>query len=522
MRNIQTAGYLITLFALVIVIYSCTPKTKQDDLAQDQDKTTETVEQTVVTEETVVTEDAVVTEETVVTEEGTAAAEEDGNYEPFPVLKASEILPPELLKSEYHEVAEDVYNDCFWNKYTITSPYGEFEAINNALLKARINEIRAIAELKEVSGGEAIAAGVVDTAIEPFKAAIYIAQRPVETVVGLPGGILSLFRKIYYAGEKAVVVTGKVIAPEPKEKGGDKGEGKAKDDDDVSSGVNYLIDWYLGTSSVERQVAKSVGVDPYTSNPELAAEIKRVAGFQRYAKVGMALVPGVPLIGLVKQVRRYIWNKDPKELREFNKKQLAKMGVREEVIEKFFQSPYYSPTYQTALVLALKKLENAVNREEIIEEATLVVSIPEAQFMVASLLLTVWFSENQSEVITIADDLEVATVITQDDRLVSIFPVDYMCWSKEIADAAVQHAEALKNFDFDKKEMWIVGGVSERARQELTALGFDVHDEIIGATGEMTGTEREEAAFDINTQIYNIIPLPEMESEGENQGQEAQ
>jgi len=38
----------------------------------------------------------------------------------------------------------------------------------------------------------------------------------------------------------------------------------------------------------------------------------------------------------------------------------------------------------------------------------------------------------------------------------------------------------------------------------------------------MTGTEREKAAFDIYTQIYNIIPLLEMESEGEAQGQEAQ
>jgi hypothetical protein len=124
--------------------------------------------------------------------------------------------------------------------------------------------------------------------------------------------------------------------------------------------------------------------------------------------------------------------------------------------------------------------------------------------------------------LTSVDDLDLPMVIKQDDRFVSIFAVDYLCWSKDIADAATQHAEALKNFDFDKKEMWIVGGVSDRAKQELTALGFDLHYDIIGATGEMTGTEREKVAFDINTQIYKIIPLPEMESEGEAQGQEAQ
>jgi len=102
MRGELTSRILITLFVLVIVISSCTPKTKQADMTEAEDQSVETVEETVVTEETAVTE------VTVVTEEGTVPIEENGNYEPFPVLKASEILPPELLKSEYHEVSENI------------------------------------------------------------------------------------------------------------------------------------------------------------------------------------------------------------------------------------------------------------------------------------------------------------------------------------------------------------------------------------------------------------------------------
>ena len=142
--------------------------------------------------------------------------------------------------------------------------------------------------------------------------------------------------------------------------------------------------------------------------------------------------------------------------------------------------------------------------------------------MVATLLLTVWFNDNQSEVLSIVDELEVPTVITQDNRLVSIFAVDYLCWSKETADAVLNHAEALKNYDFDKKEIWILGDISERSRQELNTLGFDVHDDIIGASAEMTGAEREKAAYDINTQIYNFILLPDTQSEGESQVEETQ
>ena len=44
--------------------------------------------------------------------------------------------------------------------------------------------------------------------IVPFKSAIILASNQVDTVKGVPGGIVTFFKKIYYSGEKVVVVTG--------------------------------------------------------------------------------------------------------------------------------------------------------------------------------------------------------------------------------------------------------------------------------------------------------------------------
>ncbi len=135
-------------------------------------------------------------------------ARSSSDYEPYLVIKASEILDPELLKSDYHEVLEVVTNDCIWNSYTIKSDFGEYDAVNTNMLKTRVNEINATAKFKETSGGQALAAGSADSVIVPFKSAINIASNPVDTVKGVPGGIVTFFKKIYYSGEKVVVVTG--------------------------------------------------------------------------------------------------------------------------------------------------------------------------------------------------------------------------------------------------------------------------------------------------------------------------
>ncbi len=43
-------------------------------------------------------------------------------------------------------------------------------------------------------------------------------------------------------------------------------------------------------------MAKKVGVDPYTSNPELAAELSRLAKYDRIGRLGLgfANIPSVP------------------------------------------------------------------------------------------------------------------------------------------------------------------------------------------------------------------------------------
>ena len=63
----------------------------------------------------------------------TVAAGQD-RYEATPTWAASEILTPELARSDHHEVAEVVENDGLWNVFRIRAGDGEIVAPGSLLL----------------------------------------------------------------------------------------------------------------------------------------------------------------------------------------------------------------------------------------------------------------------------------------------------------------------------------------------------------------------------------------------------
>src|SRR5262252_1910561 len=75
----------------------------------------------------------------------------DASFEELPELSASEILRPEVVKGPHHTVREPVSTYSGANQFMIDSEFGVFEADGNEMLLRRINEINAIARLKEVS-----------------------------------------------------------------------------------------------------------------------------------------------------------------------------------------------------------------------------------------------------------------------------------------------------------------------------------------------------------------------------------
>src|SRR5688572_14806032 len=73
-----------------------------------------------------------------------------GSFEPAITLKASQVLPPDVLAGPHHRVEERVYNDGYINRYTVLSKFGGFVAVSTPMLRQRISEINAMVRMEQI------------------------------------------------------------------------------------------------------------------------------------------------------------------------------------------------------------------------------------------------------------------------------------------------------------------------------------------------------------------------------------
>jgi hypothetical protein len=80
-----------------------------------------------------------------------AAALAGADFEQSPPLRASELLPPELVRGAHHVVDEEVTTDGFLRSYTVRSKVGVFEARGEDGVRTRIRQIEALVRLAQLS-----------------------------------------------------------------------------------------------------------------------------------------------------------------------------------------------------------------------------------------------------------------------------------------------------------------------------------------------------------------------------------
>ena len=72
-------------------------------------------------------------------------------FEAEPVLKASDLVAPEVLKGPHYSVDERVPVRGFLARFTIRSEYGSFDAHGIHMLQIRVREVHALAQLDDMS-----------------------------------------------------------------------------------------------------------------------------------------------------------------------------------------------------------------------------------------------------------------------------------------------------------------------------------------------------------------------------------
>lgn len=169
-------------------------------------------------------------------------------FEKPSTLKAQSFLEPEILKGEHYTVDDTVHNDGLLNHYTVKSSFGEVKVISTSSLQILIGEIKAIAEMKKINTDDTAIASLKQSGKNTVEGVKTLVNDPKGTFENAAAGVGSLFNR----------ASGTV--------------GKRE----ITGAEDSKVEQLIGFSKSKGQVANKFGVNMYSRNQVLQAELERL------------------------------------------------------------------------------------------------------------------------------------------------------------------------------------------------------------------------------------------------------
>jgi hypothetical protein len=246
----------------------------------------------------------------------------------------------------------------------------------------------------------------------------------------------------------------------------------------------------IGFSYMKRNLAFQFGVDPYSSNPVLQDNLNELAWIAFTADLAPQFayffMPGGAVLWATFSGTRWTSYLDEQvrdnssgDLRAHNRDKLDKMGVGEEEIHRFFLNPIYSPRHWTIITTALDEMTGVDNREAFLAVAREAPSEDTALFYqhVAEMMRAYHLHVGAADRLLAMP--RIPALYAKDRALVVMLPVDYLFWTASTARVAQALTDSLPSLpSIARRELWIAGQVSPRARHEFEAIGWTVYEQV--------------------------------------------
>ena len=376
-------------------------------------------------------------------------------WDPQPETRpTADVVAPDLLKGPHYALGPDVITFSYQNRYTATSDFGPFTAPSDARLRRLIREIAAIAELKAMQQTDAFQKAAIEAGKSPFHAAKNLIENPVETLSAIPQGIGSLFDRVNEQVRRS---------------------GKSQYEDDTAKSI-------LAVSGFKRDYAAKLGVDVYSSNPVLQAELNRLAWASAAGNLtlgALSMVTGALVlqvasnVRMLEQARNIVAATPPSELSKRNREELRKIGIQDAAADRFLQNKMLSPRHQTIMVASMLALGDIPGRTDFIAYAAKAESEDQALLFQQMAELQAGYSATVAPIRQIAIFGNLPLAYTAKSRAVSLLPIDRLLWTERNAAIAANLATALpKPQRVKATEIWLTGDASTLADAGLKKLGL--------------------------------------------------
>ena len=386
----------------------------------------------------------------------------------------AQVLRPEVITGPHYQVQDPVVAYDYESHYTVTSDYGSFEVIGDSALRKLIREIHAIASLREVKKSKVYLASLTKAGAAPVHLGKNLITHPVDTVTGVPKGVMTLFGNV--GKGITTMVTG---GTDPSE------DNRAKQ--------------VLQVSSYKREWAYKLGVDPYTSNRVLQKELNSLgwAGALGSLTVSVVALPATgPAMTALKMARladqmtelaeqrddfgarinKMVEELPPARMRLDNEEKLSAMGISKELATLYLDHPDFTPRHDAVIVESLYTLKEATGRELFLQLALAASSEAEADFVMNTAQTLRGYQLTTAPIRTIQLVPPFVMTTTAKGTTLVAFPIDHGVWSVR-AERAVRMLQKAAG-EGSSLELWLTGTLSPLAREQLKQRGIVVRENI--------------------------------------------
>ncbi len=418
---------------------------------------------------------------------GTAARTGDERFEPNARATLDELWPGQSATGPGYQLPAEVPIVDYLGQFRLRTDVGELEAQGVYELRQRLAELPAARELDRLADTAVFADAVKRGAARPIESARLVVTEPVATVSRLPAGVgrflqdrlLDIRDFALNVNDAAVRAMDDEDEPRPGERERPASE-RAKD-----TATSATLRW-IGYQKSRREIARHVGVDPYTTNPLIAERLDALAWSawtgDKLTGIAWGQVGGFAgeALGVTADARRYAWELPAEDLQRRNLDVLAGLGIEGRPARELIRrGKAFTLTQQTEFVELLRLPLFDASRLALFRLAQMAGREIEGRFIVHSMRLLLLRSREYSEPVSTTVLGTTPALVRPDGGYVVAVPVDYLHFSPEIARFAWR-----EDFLSQHNELLVTGTLSATARDAFSQAGWTVRERVPIILGE--------------------------------------
>jgi hypothetical protein len=257
-----------------------------------------------------------------------------------PVVDAASLVEPALLSGPGFSVDPHVELRGYMAHFKLDTRFGSFDAPSVEILAEREAELPALELLDAATHSEAFTRAAGDRFASTGKSLARIVMHPVDTITGIPSGVARFLRdKLVKLGNQAQTLSDRAARklgssgnPYPSDDG-PMTDARAGDAEDappkkrknwftrVTSEGERFVKREIKYNTIKREIAKRLGIDPYSSNPYVQERLSSLAwvgtagNFSAGSALGAVGGIGAEVLSKGGRIDEVVWRLSPDDLR---------------------------------------------------------------------------------------------------------------------------------------------------------------------------------------------------------------